>query len=202
MKRSARGISVTLFILTSAVLHAQEGEKEPKLDFLNAGDARFIAVIQDLGATPFSKLLPRTQCGSFDCEDLAEHMGHAGLDWGDIENPGEKIWVIEVKPKKLAHEWEPYDPNNKYKFQLLELAKCGPASACPEPGPGPDPVNPMPNDPPCGPSDVCPEPGLGKGILDEINRGHLIPVQGIPLNWSSKRYVKRLINATEQSGQK
>jgi hypothetical protein len=197
MDRSVSYLSIILLILMATALHAQEGEQGTRLEFLDTGDARWFAIIQDSDApgTPLSKLLPKTQCGSFDCKYLTRYMKNTGLDVVGTGKRGSKIWVIEVKPKKLAPNENNYDPNKKYKFQLLELA---PTDVRPEPGPEPgvDPGEPIPADPTCGPSDVCPEPG--QKILREINSGQLIPVQEIPLHWSSKRFVKRLINATDQ----
>jgi hypothetical protein len=195
----AHSLMITL-MLTASTLHAQEEKgQSATLELLGTSSAGFMAIIEDLSTTrtPLSKLLPGTSCGSLaDCRVLAEHMKHAGAGLAGEENRGKRIWVIEVKPQGSERERGHYDPKSSYAFNLLEIAECGATDVCPDVGPAP--VGPIPDDPGCGPQDVCPDPGPGRAILNEINQGHLTARQEIPLNWRSRRYIKRLINATEQ----
>ena len=233
-------------LLTASTLHAQEDKRQSlSLELLGTGDAGFLAIVQDHGTyrTPFSKLLPSTTCGSLaDCKVLAEHMKHAGVvGWPAEEGPGRRIWVVEVKPQESEPGMEPYDPDARYAFNLLEIAECGPTDVCPDDGPGiidprpgdpgcgpgqvcpddgaglagpslgdsgcgpagvcpddggPGPADPRPDDPGCGPQDVCPDPG--RALFDGMNDGHFKTIKEIPLNWRSRRYIRRLINETEQ----
>lgn len=81
-------------------------------------------------------------------------------------------------------------------YPSLANPGCGLAGLCPDDGP--DPVDPQPADPGCGPEGACPDPGPGRALLREINDGHFKTIREIPLNWRSRRYIRRLINATEQ----